>query len=201
MIIRRLPKPLLFLLSLFNIISCSKTGTNENGNTPPPVTDKCLTRTITISTTTTAAVTCTNTGGITITATGSTNFTYKLNSSGTFQAANTFTNVASGVHTVFVKDGDGCEKTAAVTVSNSGQPGPLFAEVRALITARCQSCHNTTQAQGNVNWELDCNIVANKARIKARAVDENSMPPGSPLSEAEKKKITDWIAAGGGITN
>ena len=52
-----------------------------------------------------------------------------------------------------------------------------------------------------MNWQVDCNIVANKARIKVRAVDESSMPPGNPLSAADKKKITDWIAAGGAFTD
>jgi hypothetical protein len=52
-----------------------------------------------------------------------------------------------------------------------------------------------------MNWTVDCNIVANKARIKVRAVDESSMPPGAPLSAADKKKITDWITAGGEINN
>jgi uncharacterized membrane protein len=77
----------------------------------------------------------------------------------------------------------------------------LFTAVRSLMTATCQPCHNATQANGGMNWAIDCNIVANKARIKVRAVDESSMPPGNPLSAADKKKITDWITAGGEMSN
>lgn len=192
---------LLFFIFFALSISCSKSG-NEDGGTPPSPVDKCTGKTISLTTSTTNAANCTNSGGITVTATGSTNFTYKLNANGTFQASNIFANIAAGTHTVFVKDGDGCERSASVAVVNaSTQAGPLFAAVRTLITGTCQSCHNSTRANGGLNLEADCNIVASKTRIKVRAVDENSMPPGSPLSAADKKKITDWITAGGQIDN
>ena len=81
----------------------------------------------------------------------------------------------------------------------TGTKGPLFTAVRDLITANCNSCHNNSIANGGMNWTIDCNIVANKARIKARAVDNNpsSMPPTGPLSQTDKDKITAWLNAGG----
>src|SRR5687768_2853334 len=197
-------KLLLCIFVLFYFVSCSKSGGDEGGGPPPPPPpppDACQGKTITITPTATNAATCSNTGGITVTATGSTGFTYKLNATGTYQSSNAFSNIAAGTHTVFVKDGAGCEKSATVTVGTSGQAGPLFTAVKSLMTASCVPCHSTTQANGNMNWQVDCNIVANKARIKVRAVDESSMPPGNPLSAADKKKITDWIAAGGAFTD
>src|SRR5688572_22242701 len=198
-------KLLLCMLSLFYMISCSKSGDDGGGGPPPPPPpppDACQGKTIVITTATTNSTNCANTGGITVTATGSTNFTYKLNATGTYQASNTFANVGAGAHTVFVKDGGGCEKSASVTVTASGgQTGPLFTAVRSLMTGTCQPCHNSGIANGGMNWESDCNLVANKARIKVRAVDESSMPPTGPLSAADKKKITDWIAAGGELSN
>ena len=83
----------------------------------------------------------------------------------------------------------------------NGQPGPLFIAVRGVITNNCIICHNNSNLNGNMNWTIDCNIVTNRARIKARAVDEKTMPPTGPLSQADRDKITDWLNAGGAITN
>ena len=83
----------------------------------------------------------------------------------------------------------------------NGQPGPLFIAVRSVITQNCIICHNNSNLNGNMNWTIDCNIVTNRARIKARAVDEKTMPPTGPLSQADRDKITAWLNAGGAITN
>lgn len=69
------------------------------------------------------------------------------------------------------------------------------------MQSRCIGCHNATRANGGMNFAVDCNIVNNAALIKTVAVDQNSMPPGNPLSATDKAKITDWIKAGGAITN
>lgn len=82
-----------------------------------------------------------------------------------------------------------------------GTPGPLFTAVKNLMQANCQSCHNPGNMNGGKDWTNDCNIVANKDRIKARAVDEGTMPPTGPLPQSEKDKITAWINAGGRLTD
>ncbi len=70
------------------------------------------------------------------------------------------------------------------------------------MTVKCQPCHNNTVQNGTMNWEVDCNIVANQARIKVRAVDEGTMPAGGPsLTATEKAIITDWINGGGKLTD
>jgi uncharacterized membrane protein len=44
----------------------------------------------------------------------------------------------------------------------------------------------------------DCSILEKKNNIKTQAVDLETMPKGGPaLNAADKKIITDWIAAGG----
>ncbi|HMR92047.1 MAG TPA: hypothetical protein PKC69_07025, partial [Chitinophagaceae bacterium] len=83
----------------------------------------------------------------------------------------------------------------------SAAAGPLFTAVRSMMATNCQSCHNNTIANGGMNWTIDCNIVINKDRIKTKAVDEGSMPPTGPLSQADKDKITNWINAGGRYTD
>jgi uncharacterized membrane protein len=70
-----------------------------------------------------------------------------------------------------------------------------------MMQANCQSCHNNSIANGGMNWTVDCNIVANKDRIKIRAVEQGTMPPTGALPQSEKDKITAWINAGGKITD
>jgi uncharacterized membrane protein len=177
------------------IISCSKGG----GDNPPS--DPCAGVTINLTATPTDASACLSNGSIVASATGSTGFTYSINGT-TFQASGTFNNVAAGSFTVTAKDANGCTKTANVTVgAGAGTAGPLFSAVKALMQANCQSCHNNTTANGGMNWTVDCNIVANKDRIKVRAVDLGTMPPTGPLAQSEKDKITDWINAGGRFTD
>ena len=144
-------------------------------------------------------------GSITATAAGSTGFTYSVDN-GAFQASNSFTNLAAGNHTIVAKDANGCSQSAVVNVGTVAA-GPLFSAVRTLLQAYCVSCHNNTVQNGGMNWEVDCNIVTNKSRIKVRAVDDagtaNQMPrpPNPALSTADRQKILDWINAGGQYNN
>jgi hypothetical protein len=190
------------LFTIVNFSSCSKSSPSPSPSpTPVPVTDPCLGKNITVTLTPTASTGCSNNGSILASASGSANFTYKLTSSGTYQASGIFNNVAPGSYTVFAKDGDGCEKSAIVSVS-AGTKGPLFTLVRNLMTSKCQPCHNNSLQNGGMNWESDCNIVANQTRIKVRAVDEGTMPSGGPaLTVSEKGIITNWITAGGRLTD
>ena len=179
-----------FSFITINFIACSKSDT-----TPPP-TDLCAGKTIVINATPTSSEPCD--AAIDVTATGSNNFSYKLNSGGTYQGSGKFTNLAPGNYTVFAKDGDGCEKSVAVTViGSSGSPGTLFTTVKSLVAARCQSCHNSTITNGGMNFQVECNIVIYKERIKIRTVDEATMPLTGPLPQSEKDIISNWINAGG----
>lgn len=167
----------------------------------PVSTDACAGKNIVVTATPTSATPCTGNGSINALATGSTNFSYKLNSTGTYQAAASFSNVASGSYILFVKDGGGCEKTVSVTVQESGTAGALFTDVKNLVAAKCQSCHNAALANGGINFDLECTIITSKVRIKVRAVDEGTMPKSGPLQQSDKDKITNWINAGGNYTN
>ena len=183
---------------VFTISSCSK---SSPGVAPVTPTDFCAGKTIVITPVITDANACGGNGRIKVSASGSSGFTYKLNSGGTYQADDSFGNVAAGSYTVFAKDKDGCEKSVAVTVSSTGAAGPLFTAVKNLLAAKCQACHNNSVQNGGMNWEQECNIVTHKSRIKERAVDLGTMPQSGPLSLAEKNIISNWIAAGGGFAN
>jgi uncharacterized membrane protein len=126
---------------------------------------------------------------------------YKLNS-GTFQSSFYFTNLAPGNYIVTIKNQKGCTDTAQITILNYG---PKFAAVKQLVLGYCGPCHLNGTVNGGMNFDTDASIVANKLRIKARAVDgiPTFMPetPNSPLSTVDKQKITDWINAGGTTMN
>ena len=187
-----------FSFTIVSFAACSKSSSSSTPSLPP---DACAGKTISITTTPESSVHCSSDGSIDVAATGSTNFTYKLNSGGVYQAASKFTDLAEGAYTVFVKDGAGCEKSVAVTVGSGGTIGPLFTAMKDLVTTRCKSCHNNTLANGGMNFEIECNIVKNKSRIKVRAVDEGTMPQTGTLAQSEKDVISNWIAAGGAFTN
>lgn len=192
--------PALNIIAVFfgivNFTACSKSST---ATAPPP--DACAGKIIVISTTPTDTKPCLADGKIDVSATGSTGFMYKLKSTGTYQLSGKFSDVAGGDYTVFAKDGAGCENSVTVSVTSSGAAGPLFTAVKALVTAKCQSCHNNSNANGGMNWSVECNIVINKTRIKVRAVDEGTMPKSGSLSQGDKDIITNWINGGGGYTN
>jgi len=142
-------------------------------------------------------------GSITATASGGTGaYTYSLNG-GAFQASNVFSNLTTGVYTITARDVNGCTGTSGSSVISSLPAGPLFSAVRNVLQANCVSCHNSSTPNGGMDWTIDCNIVNNRERIRARAVDGNpsAMPPTGLLPASERQKITDWINAGGRYTD
>lgn len=81
----------------------------------------------------------------------------------------------------------------------TGQAGPLYTAVKSMLATNCSSCHTGNNGTGGKDLTTDCNIVSSKDRIKARGVDGSPsfMPQGTQLSATDKKKITDWVNAGG----
>ena len=82
-------------------------------------------------------------------------------------------------------------------------PGPKFLKVKSVISSSCalSGCHISPSNTGGINFDSNDNIVSHGTRIKARAVDEGTMPPTGPLSASDKGIITDWISAGGRLTD
>ncbi len=196
----------LILVSFSTIFfaACSKSG----GTSTPA--DPCAGVTVVVSPAVTATDAGAATGTITVTATGGSGFTYKLNS-GAYQASGSFTSLAAGTYTLSAKNANGCTGTATATVVNkaiacAGTPGPLFTAVKAVLTTNCAvtGCHNGTQSP---NYTVDCIIVDYADLIKSRAVDQAGtaqqmpQPPRAPLAQADRDKITAWIAAGKRLTD
>lgn len=193
---------LYFILLTFLIVNFSACSKTDPSPAPPPTSsDPCTGKTIVITATPTSETPCTGNGAINVTASGSTGFSFKLNSAGTYQASGTFANLAAGNFTIFAKDAAGCERSVSVTVGTSGTAGPQFTAVKSLVATNCQGCHNNAIVNGGMNFEVECNIIINKARIKVRAVDEGTMPQTGPLTQAQKNIISTWINGGGGFNN
>lgn len=160
--------------------------------------------TITISASAVTATPCeatTNNGSITVTASGSSGFTYN-NNGGAYQSSNVFASLSAGTYLIGVKDSKGCTQTQSVTVGVTPK-GPLFTSMRSLITTRCSSgsgCHMNGGNKAGYNFDSDCNIIKYWSQIEGACITGKlkKMPvsPQAALTAAEKKVITDWIAAG-----
>ena len=75
-----------------------------------------------------------NDGSISVTGTGGTpSYTYAFNS-GTFSAANSFSNVAAGIDTIHVQDANGCLEDTIVTVT---EPAPLLISSLDITNVAC----------------------------------------------------------------
>ena len=166
--------------------------------------DPCTGITITINNTITGNTPCqANNGMVTAVAAGGTGtYTYSLNG-GVFQASNIFSNLGPGSYTITAKDVNSCTGTSIPAIVSNLPEGPLFSQVKAVLQANCVPCHNNSQSEGGMNWTVDCNIVINRDRIRARAVDANpsAMPPTGLLPASERQKIINWINAGGKFTD
>jgi SprB repeat len=149
---------------------------------------------------TTPCVTPANNGSITVTATGSTGFTYNING-GAYQSSNVFASQNAGTFLVGVKDVNGCTKTLSVVIGVVAK-GPLFTNMRSLITTRCSGsgCHMNGTTTAGYNFDADCSIVTKWSQINGSCITYTlkKMPisPQAALTAAEKLIITNWVNAG-----
>ncbi|MEB3196629.1 MAG: urate hydroxylase PuuD [Candidatus Sericytochromatia bacterium] len=88
--------------------------------------------------------------------------------------------------------------------ATSGAP-VAYAQVRAILQARCSECHAThprhpafATAAAGLALEDPTQVQAAASRIRAQAVDTRAMPPGNAtgISEQERAILGAWIAQG-----
>jgi uncharacterized membrane protein len=73
-----------------------------------------------------------------------------------------------------------------------------YADVAPLFATHCASCHNIPTPPRGVALDSWDHVHAAAARIKAMAVDTQTMPLGNPthMTPAERQRLGAWIAAG-----
>jgi len=86
--------------------------------------------------------------------------------------------------------GSGGGDTAAGGVSYAQTIAPMMA-------ANCafSGCHGASNFQAGVRLDTYPNVVANAAAANADIQDQ-SMPPGGPLSATDRQSFQDWVNAG-----
>ena len=89
----------------------------------------------------------------------------------------------------------------AVGVGAGGVGPATFEDARAVIRQRCQACHSAAPAidefgapAGGVAFDTDAQIRALAERIRERAVETETMPPGNVtnMSAAERDVLRRW---------
>ncbi len=185
----------LFLLSAISVavlISCSKSSDGDGSS------DKCALKNLKLTASIGNAASCSSNGSAVLHASGSSGFTYQLGS-GTFQTDSVFAQLAAGTYTFTIKDAEGCTKSEIFVVGENPFKGPLFTAVSSLIDTKCnQACH-TSGSGGAIKgiFATDCGIVSRKSLIVEKSVNSTM----GNLTNSERIKINNWIAAGGTINN
>lgn len=186
----------------YTVTAKSSAGCLGSAQVTLSASNPCTTTTINLSGVAAAYTPCLTpaSGSITATATGSTGFTYNING-GAYQAGNLFSALTAGTYTIGAKDLNGCTKTASVVVA-SAPAGPMFTQMRNLISTRCNGsgCHMNGGSAAGYNFDQDCSIVTYWTQINKSCVlyTMTKMPksPQALLTAAEKQVITNWVNAG-----
>ena len=84
-------------------------------------------------------------------------------------------------------------------------PAPAFADVQAIVDARCTPCHATEPTQpgftsgpsGGLVLETPEQIESSAAQIREQAVRTRAMPPGNltGMTDAERDTLARWLAS------
>jgi uncharacterized membrane protein len=74
---------------------------------------------------------------------------------------------------------------------------PTFAQVQAVMTARCVPCHSGASAPLGIGFETQQQIEARVDDIERQAVQTNAMPPGNAtgITDRERELLGAWIAS------
>lgn len=86
------------------------------------------------------------------------------------------------------------EETAPAT-----GPAPSFAQVQAVMTARCVPCHSGASAPLGIRFETREEIEARADDIERQAVQTKAMPPGNAtgITDRERELLGAWVASNG----
>jgi len=81
--------------------------------------------------------------------------------------------------------------------SSSTSAPPSFAQVQAVMTARCVPCHSGASAPLGIRFEAREEIEARADDIERQAVQTKAMPPGNAtgITDKERELLGAWVAS------
>jgi len=81
--------------------------------------------------------------------------------------------------------------------SPSSTRPPSFAQVQAVMTARCVPCHSGASAPFGIRFETRDEIEARADDIERQAVQTKAMPPGNAtgITDQERQLLGAWVAS------
>jgi hypothetical protein len=91
-----------------------------------------------------------------------------------------------------------CKKDKEEKIDCTGVSPSYNSEVKSIINANCLSsgCHEAGSSNGDYTTYDGLKAVATSGTLESRTVTNKTMPPSSPLSLEDRKKIKCWISAG-----
>jgi mono/diheme cytochrome c family protein len=94
--------------------------------------------------------------------------------------------------------GQTIDATIATLIANAAPQAPSYATVRAILNARCISCHSGGNAQAGVRLDNDAVVHALAQNIYTQVVVTRAMPFGNAtgMTEDERNTIKAWFNAG-----
>ena len=72
------------------------------------------------------------------------------------------------------------------------------ADIKLIIDANClgSGCHNAGSSKGDFTTYSGLKAIADDGSLEKKVITNQSMPPSSPLSLDDRKKIKCWINSG-----
>ncbi len=83
-----------------------------------------------------------------------------------------------------------CDTTSTVTYSK---------QVSTVFNGYCNSCHSSSQNNGNVSLDSYSSVINSRTRIVGSLRHQSgykAMPPGTQIDECSIREIEMWLAAG-----
>ena len=94
--------------------------------------------------------------------------------------------------------------------SDAQEAAPAYADLKKILSKRCQTCHSEfpsqmefseTGAPNGVKFDTAEQVKLYVPKIWIKAIEEKSMPPGNitNISDGERDTIAAWIKAGANV--
>jgi hypothetical protein len=135
-----------------------------------------------------------NNGSVTVIATGGTQpYQFKIGN-GSFGDIATFTLLATGNHTVTIKDAAGCLFPKPIFIDRGDTGTSLEDEIMPILQTKCaiDNCHNGGEQPNLTDPQ---NVLTHAAKIK-QLTQSGEMPKEGSLTTAQKTLIACWVDDG-----